>query len=408
MLRKLLTFEEAKRTIEANFKPQFLGEEEAVLLEAANRVLSQDVTSPIDIPGFNTSTVNGYAVRAEDTVIVSEDEPANLKVAGVVGVGEQPKAVLAKGEAFEVAAGAVLPEGTNAVLPAEDASREDDTLLVYSSVVEGENMVKRGSDIQKGAVVLKKGQVLGPAEIGALAALGLKQVGVLKIPMVAVLSVGSEVNELGKSLSPGKAFDVNGYSLSTAVMECGAKPVYFGAVADDKSAVERILKTAVSSSDLVVVCGSMDVTEIADSLGKPGIVVNTIAVKPGKNTAVAFVDGKPIFLLPSNPSAALLMFQLLARSLVQRLAGRPVADLKAVTAYAGSKMFSAKGSRTFVLVKLLFDEQCRLIAETIGAAGAVSALAVADGFVEIAENEQFIDIDQEVTVRLLRGSAGRV
>jgi molybdenum cofactor synthesis domain-containing protein len=407
LLRKLLTFEEAKRAIEANFKPMFLGEEEAVLLETANRVLSQDITSPIDIPGFNISTVNGYAVKAEDTVIVSEDEPASLKVTGVINVGEQPKAALAKGEALEVAAGAILPEGTNAVLHAEDASREDDTLLVYSSVVEGENLVKQGSDIKKGALVLKKGQVLGPSEIGVLAALGLKQVGVLKIPMVAVLSVGSEVNELGKPLSPGKAFDVNGYSLSTAVMECGAKPVYFGVVPDDKASVERILKTAVASADMVVACGgAIDMAEIADSLGKPGVVVNTLAVKPGKNSAVAFVGEKPVFVLPESPSAALLMFQLLARSLVQRLAGRPTADLKAVAAYAGSKMFSAKGSRTFVLVKLMFDEQCRLIAEPLQSVG-VSALAGADGFVEIAENEQFIDVNQEVVVRLLRSSAGR-
>jgi putative molybdopterin biosynthesis protein len=269
-------------------------------------------------------------------------------------------------------------------------------------------MIKKGSDIQKGAVVLKKGQVLGSSEIGVLAALGLNQVAVLKIPMVAVLSVGSEVNELGKPLVTGKNFDVNGYSLSTAVMECGAKPVYLGAAPDDKASVARILKTAVASSDMVVACvGSLEIAEIADSLGPPGVILNGLAVKPGKNTAVAFVSQKPVFLLPSNPFAALLMFQLLARSLVQRLAGRPVSGLKAVAAYAGSKMFSAKGSRSFVSVKLLFDEQCRLIAEPIGAAGAVSTLASADGFVEIVENERFLDIDQEVAVMLLRGSAGK-
>jgi molybdopterin biosynthesis enzyme len=191
-------------------------------------------------------------------------------------------------------------------------------------------------------------------------------------------------------------------------MECGAKPVYFGTVPDDKGAVARVLKTAVTCSDMVIVTSSIDKTEIADSLDKPGIVVNSIAVKPGKNTAVAFIDEKPIFLLPNNPSAALLMYQLLARSLVQRLAGRPPAGLRAVRAFVGSKMFSAKGSRTFVLVKLMFDEQCRLIADPVSAVGVVSALAEADGFVEIAENEQFLDVDQEVLVRLLRGSAGKV
>jgi molybdopterin biosynthesis enzyme len=392
---KLLTFEEAKRIVEANFKPQFLGEEEAVLLEAYNRVLSADVESPIDIPCFDASRVNGYAVHAEDTVVASEDEPAQLKVVGIVGVGEQAKAALAKGEAVEVAAGSVLPEGADAVIASEDAAREDDLLLVYSSSVECENLNRQGSDIRKGVVALKKGQVLGPSEIGVLAALGFTQAKVQKIPMVAVLSIGGNVAELG-----------NAYSLCTAIMECGAKPVYFGVVPDDKAQIARLLRVAVASTDLVVACGG-DAVETADSLGKPGVVVNGIAAKPGKQTAIAFIDQKPLFILPNNPSAALLMYQVLARSLVQRLGGRPVSALRAVSAYAGSKMFGAKGSRTFALVKLMLDENCRLIAEPVESTGAVSALAEADGFVEIAQNEQFVDVDQEVTVQLLRGSAGR-
>ncbi len=407
MNHKLLTFEEAKRTIEANFKPVFLGEEEAVLLEAYNRVLSADVASPLDIPASNTSHFNGYAVKAEDTAAATEDEPATLKVVGCVNAGEACKLAVSKGEAVEVAAGAVLPEGADAVIALEDADREDDSLQVFSTVAVGENLHKQGSDTKKGSIVLKKGQVLGAAEIGALAALGLKQVAVLKFPMVAVLSVGDEVTELGKPLSPGKMFDLNSYCLSTAIMECGAKPVYFGVAPDDKAAVARVLKAAVASADMVVACSSVDVAEVADALGKPGVIVNGVAAKPGKQTAVAFVGDKPVFLLPSNPSAALVMFQLFARSLVQRLGGRPVSNLRSVSAFAGSKMFSAKGSRTFVLVKLEFDEKCRLIAEPIQTA-AVSALVESDGFVAVAENEQFVDVDQEVSVVLLRGLAGRV
>jgi molybdopterin molybdotransferase len=406
-MRKLLTFEEAKRAVEANFKPLFLGEEEAVLLEAYNRVLSADIVSPFDIPGFTTSTVNGYAVRAQDTAMADEDEPAALKVVEVVVAGEQPKIALSKVEAAEVAAGAVLPQGADAVIAAQDGEREDDNLQVYGVASEGENVQKQGSDIQRGAVMLKKGQVLGSSEIGVLAALGFTQVKVLKIPMIAVLSVGIEVSELGKALPPGKTFDVNAYSISTAIMECGAKPVCFGVVPDDKEAIARVLRTAVASADMVVVCSSVDISGIAGSLGRPGVVVNGIAVKPGRQTAVVFADGKPVFVLPSNPSAALLMFQLFARSLVQRLGGRPVSGLKTVAAYTGSKMFSAKGSRTFMLVQLSFDEQCRLIADPVETSGAVSALAEADGFVELAENEQYLDVNQEAAVRLLRGSAGK-
>ncbi|MGD6807883.1 MAG: gephyrin-like molybdotransferase Glp [Candidatus Bathyarchaeia archaeon] len=407
MIRKLLTFEEAKRTIEANFKPQFLGEEEAVLLEAANRVLAADVASPIDIPSFSSSKFNGYAIKAQDTVAADEDAPVELKVVGCVGVGEECKVQLQNGEAVEVSADAVLPEGADAVIALEDAAQEDDALKVFSPLAVGEGVYQRGCDIKAGSVVLAKGQVLGSSEIGVLAALGLKQVKVQKIPIIAVFSVGSEVNELSKPPAHGKTYDLNGYSLSTAVMECGAKPVYFGVVDNDKSELTRVLKAALASSDLVIASGGESiVAEVLDGMDKQGLVVNGVALKPGKTFAAAFIEGKPVFCLPSNPSAALLMYQLFARTLVQRLGGRPASGLKTIAAIAGAKMFSAKGSRTFQLVKLEFDEKCRLIAQPVTASG-VSALVEADGFVEIAENEQFVEVDSEVAVLLFRGLAGK-
>ncbi|MCW3982529.1 MAG: molybdopterin-binding protein [Candidatus Bathyarchaeota archaeon] len=406
-MTKLLTYEEAKHTIEINFKPAFLGEEEAVLLEANNRVLSENIVSPLDLPSFNTSAVNGYALNSQESTEANEEAPTVLKVAGAIAVGEQPKVALTKGEAVEVSVGAVLPMGADAVVAAQDVEREDDVLHLFSPVCAWENVRKQGSDIQKGALVLKKGQVLGAAEIGVLAALGFKQVKVLKYPMVAVLSIGDEVNELSKPLQTGKRFDVNAYSICTAVMECGAKAIYFGAFPNNKAAIERALRAASASSDMVVATSTVDASEIVDLLGKPGVVVNGVAVKPGKTTVIGFVGEKPVFLFPSNPSAALIMFQLFTRSILQRLCGRPVSDLKTVRAFAGSKLFSAKGSRTFSLVKLAFDEQCRLIADPVETCGEVSALVEADGFVEIAENEHFLDVDQEVLVRLLRGTAGK-
>ncbi len=408
MIRKLLTYEEAKRTVEVNFKAAFLGEEEAVLLEAYNRVLSADVASPIDIPSFSTAKVNGYALKAEDTQAATEENAITFKVSGCVGVGEMPKTVVYTGEAIEVSAGAVLPEGADAVIALENCERIDTELQVYMPSTSGENLTIRGSDIQKGSVVLPQSQVLGPSEIGVLAALGLKQVNVQRIPIVTVFSVGSEVNELSKPLAPGKSYDVNTYLLSTAVMESGGKSVYFGVVSADPVSLERVLKAALASSDMVIACGEESaVAEVADTLGKGGLVVNGVAVKPAKSFATAFVDGKPVFCLPSNPSAALLMYHLFARNLVQRLAGRPASGLKTVSAFAGSKMFSAKGSRTFQIVRIEFDKQCRLLALPIQSAGAVSALVEGNGFVEIAENEQFIEADREVVVLLYRGLAGR-
>jgi molybdenum cofactor synthesis domain-containing protein len=415
VFRKLKTFDEAKKAIEEQFKPVFLGEEEAVLLEAYNRVLNEDIVSSLDIPPFNRSTVDGYAVKAEDTVEAEENEPATLRVSGVVNIGEQPQVKVAKGETVEIVTGAPIPEGADAVVMVEDTEREDSELHVFGAVTPNENVMKKGSDIKNGAVILKKGQVLGSSEIGVLAALGLTKVKVLKIPIVAVLSTGGEVTEPGKELPLGKIYDINAYSISTAVIESGGKPVYFGVVPDDKAALSKAMQTAIASADMVITSGGVSVgprdytPQIVDSLGKPGIVVYGVAVKPGKPTTVGFVGEKPVFALPGNPTSALLIFYLFARPLIQRLAGRPVSGMRMVRAIAGSRMFSAKGRRTFVMVRLEFDKQCRLIAEPVetGASGAITTLAKADGFVEIAENEQFVDVDEEVAVMLFRGSAGK-
>ena len=181
MFRNLLTFDEAKKKIEDQFKPVFLGEEESVLLEAYNRVLNEDVVSTLDIPPFNRSTVDGYAVKAEDTFGAAENEPVILEVTGVINVGEQLNVKLSKGEAVEIVTGAPIPEGANAAVMFEHAEREDSELHVHSAVTVNENVMKKGSDIKKDTVVLKKGQVLGSSEIGVLAALGLTKVKVLKV-----------------------------------------------------------------------------------------------------------------------------------------------------------------------------------------------------------------------------------
>ena len=213
-----------------------MGEEDAVLLEAYNRVLSEDVVSTLDIPPFNRSTVDGYAVRAQDTFGADENEPAVLKVTGSVAIGETPNVVLLKGEAAEIVTGAPIPEGANAAIMVEDTEREDSDLHVFASVTANENVMKKGSDIKKGEKVLRKGRILGGSEIGVLAALGLTTAKVLKVPIIAVLSTGGEVTEPGKPLPAGKIYDINAYSVCAAVIENGGKPVYFGVVPDDKAA----------------------------------------------------------------------------------------------------------------------------------------------------------------------------
>ncbi len=412
MFRKLMTFDEAKRVISKNLKPEALGEEEISLLEAYNRVLRENVVSALDIPPFNRSTVDGFAVKAEDTFGAEEKQPAKLKLCGMVNVGEPPKIRLGKGEAAEIVTGAPIPEGADAVVMVEDTDSEDAELRVYRAVTKDGNVMKRGTDIKKGETVLKAGQVLGASEIGVLAALGLTKVKVFKVPVVAVLSTGGEVTEPGKELPAGKIYDINAYSLSTAVRESGGKPVYLGVVPDDKAALQKALEHALASADIVLTSGGVSVgprdltPQIVDSLGEPGVLISGIAVKPGKPTTVALIGRKPVFSLPGHPTSALLIFHLLARPVIQVMSGRTATEAKTVKALAAARMFQAKGRRTFVMVKLKRDKSDRLLAEPVetGASGAITTLAKADGFVEIPENQQFVDADEEVDVALLKGA----
>jgi len=270
--------------------------------------------------------------------------------------------------------------------------------------------MKAGADIKKGETGLKTGQLLGSREIGVLAALGLAKVKVYVVPRVAVLSTGAEVTEPGRRLPPAKIYDINAYSLSAAVLENGGKPVYLGVFPDEISELRKALKQALASADMVITSGGVSVgpkdvmPQTLDLLGKPGVVVCGIAIKPGKPTTVALIDGKLVFSLPGHPTSALLVFHLLVRPIILRMAGIEARKSLKVKAVAAMRMFPAKGRRTFIMVKVKLGKANRLVAEPVptGLSGAITTLAKADGFVEIAEKQQFIDANEEVTVHLFK------
>lgn len=405
-----MTLEEAKKIISLQLKPTPLGIEEVPLLQAHNRVLSEDVTSTLDIPPFNRSTVDGYAVKAEDTFGADENQPAKFRVKGTINVGEPPKIAVTKGEAAEIVTGAPIPDGADAVVMVEDTETKNNELSVYSSVTQAENVMKKGTDIRKGENVLKAGRVLGSREIGVLAALGSSKVKVYLIPKAAILSTGAEVTKPGRILLPGKIYDINAYSLSIAVLESGGKPVYSGVVPDDRTKLRKALERALASADILLTSGGVSVgpkdiiPETVNSLGEPGLLLSGIAIKPGKPATVALIGRKPVFSFPGHPASALLIFHLLARPVIQLMSGRFQKEANTVKAVASGRMFSAKGRRTFVMVKLSKGKNHRMIAEPVesGASGAITTLAKADGFVEIPENQQFIDADEEITVTLLQ------
>jgi putative molybdopterin biosynthesis protein len=410
MFRKLLTLDEARQIIHQNFKPKPLGIEEVTLLEAFNRVLAEDITATLDIPPFNRSTVDGYAVKAEDTFDADENMPVRLKLCGTANVGEPTKTAVTRGTAVEIVTGAPMPEGADAVVMAEHTERRDNALYVYSAVAKDENVMKAGADIKKGEKVLQAGQLLRSREIGVLAALGTAKAKVYAVPRVAVLSTGTEITEPGRTLPPGKIYDINAYSLSAAVLESGGKPVYLGVFPDDMAEMQKALKQALASADMAVTSGGVSVgpkdvmPQALNSLGKPGAIVCGIAIKPGKPTTVALINKKLVFSLPGHPTSALLIFHLLAHPIIERMAGIKARKRLRAKAFVAVRMFPAKGRRTFIMVRLKRDKSNRLVAEPVptGLSGAITTLAKADGFVEIPENQQFIDVGEEVEVHLFK------
>ena len=405
-----MTFDHAKKLLFDTLNPQPLGIEKIPLIKSYNRILSENIITKLDIPPFNRSTVDGYAVKADDTYESDEKKPTALKIIGTISVGESPKIQIRKNKTVETVTGAPIPEGANAVVMVENTQKQGDTLLIYRAVTPDENVMKKGADLKKGDTVLIAGQLLGAPEIGVLAAIGVNYVNVFKTPLVSVFSTGAEITEPGKSLAPGKIYDINAYSLSTAVKESGGKPICMGVIPDNEAALKNALKQALSSSDIIITSGGVSVgprdytPKIVDSLGKPGVIISGIAVKPGKPTTIAFIGNKPVFSLPGHPTSALLIFYLLVRPVIQCLSGHKVISEKTVKANLAVRLFSAKGRKTFVTVRLSRDKSQKIVATPVqtGGSGAITTLSKADGFIEIPENQQFIDSNEQVTVTLLK------
>lgn len=408
MFRKLVSLNKAMQILEQQFYAKPVGIEQISLPQAHQRVLAKDVKAPLNVPPFNRSTVDGYAVKAENTFGADEEHPINLKLLGCVTIGETSKIVVEEKTTVEIVTGAPLPSGADAVVMMEYTIQKNNLVSIYRPVSKGENIMEAGSDIRKGEVVIKKDQTLSAHDIGVLAALGFTKVNVYKRPKVAVISTGAEIVEPGEPLPPGKIYDINAYTVSAAVQECGGQSLNFGIIPDEMDELKAVLEKALNSADIVITSGgvsvgSMDVVpKVLNMLGKPGVIVSGISIKPGKPTTVAIVDGKPIFSLPGHPTSSLLIFHLLVRSIILKMAGRRQETPFTLKATAAEKMFQAKGRRTFVMVNFVRDKSGKLLARPVvlGLSGAISTLSKADGFVVIPESRQFISAGEEVTVHL--------
>ncbi len=403
IFRELVSVEEAKKRIFGRVKVE-RKVEEVPLIDAYGRILAEDCYSSVDVPPFDRATMDGYAVKAEDTFGADEDNPVALKVVGKVEAGEVPSVEVRRGTAVEISTGAVIPKGANAVVMVEYTSRENDVVYIYKPVPPGANVMSAGSDIMTGELLVRKGTMLTAREIGVLASAGFKSVKVIKKPVVAVISTGNELISPGEKLDFGKIYDVNAYTISSGIIENGGIPIFLGIARDNAEEIRNKIAEGLKIADMVIISGGTSagigdmIYKILEEFGD--VIVHGIAVKPGKPTVIAVADGKPIFGLPGYPTSALMIFEILVAPLIRRMSGIPEEGRRVVKAKVPMKVFSAMGRREFLPVNLVEGKEGLIAYPFTEYSGAISTLAEADGFIEIPENKVFLEEGETVEVKL--------
>jgi molybdopterin molybdotransferase len=398
--QKLTTIEEALQMFFSNLKIENLKTAVVPLHEALNRVLAEDIVARKDLPRFDRSAVDGYAVRAENTVEASQFKPKTLHITDKYEVNS--------GQAKQVWTGTPIPKGANAVVMLENTKRVNTKIEVWTSVTPGENISKKGEDISKGEVSLKAGTRLKPQHLGLLAALGNAKVKVFEKPKIAILATGNELVEIGEKPKEDQIWEVNRLVLSSLCHELGAEPVDLGIAKDDAEEIFEKIKVGLEKADAVITTGGTSVgasdlvPEAVNRIGKPGVIVHGVAMRPAMPTALAIANGKPIIILSGNPVAAMIGFEVFVKPLICRMLGlkreerRPVVKAKMVR-----RISTFLGRKTFVRVRV-FQHNGEFFAEPISARGSgiISTMTKANGYVVVPENREGLEEGEIVSVNL--------
>jgi putative molybdopterin biosynthesis protein len=405
---EVLDRDEAETRWHAVIRPASLGAETVPLGAALGRVLAENVRAAVDVPGFDRSNMDGFAVRAEDTFGAAEEEPIVLALESeTIATGVVPAQEVTPGRAMMIATGGMLPRGADAVVPVEVTDVEGDVLTVRRAVVPGGAVSFAGTDMGQGETVLFRGTRLTSRETGVLAAIGRQEVEVVRRPRVAILSTGDEIVQPGEVMRPGLVYDSNGRILADAVRELGGDPEFLGAFRDDITALRAALRGALAAADLVLLSGGTSKGE-GDLNGRvvgelePGILVHGVALKPGKPICLAAAGTLPVVVLPGFPTSAVFTFHEFVAPVIRKLAGLPPEKRETQPARLALRAGSEKGRLEYLLVGLVHDADGALAAYPMGrGSGSVTAFSRADGFVRIDRNTEIVEADSAVDVTLI-------
>ena len=405
----VITRDEATARFQQHLRLSPLGQETVALGQALDRVLAEDILASVDVPGFDRSNVDGFAVQATDTYGAMEEVPRTVVLnEEVLAPGTAPRQTVTAGLATMIATGGMLPRGADAVVMVEHTEPVGDGghLEITRAAAPGENVSYAGTDIAKGETVLRAGQLLTSREIGVLAAIGLAEASVYRRPRVAIVSTGNEIVAPGAPLSPGAIYDSNAAIIGAAVAELGGEPIQLGIVADNDEALATALAQGLQY-DLVILSGGTskgagDLSyRVVSRLRDPGIVAHGVALKPGKPICLAVTSGKPVVILPGFPTSAIFTFHEFVAPVIRAYAGMSPDRRQMVSATLPIRVNSERGRTEYLLVGLVHAE-AGLAAYPMGkGSGSVTAFSGADGFVTIDQHTEIVDAGSTVSVQLL-------
>jgi putative molybdopterin biosynthesis protein len=391
-----------------------VGSETVGLSQALGRVLAHAVVAGVDVPGFDRSSVDGFAVRADDMVGASDRAPRTLTLnSEILTPGTEPRLPVTRGTATLIATGGMVPRGADAVVMVEhtDSYDRDGTTLieVRRPAAPGQFIAFAGSDLARGETVLRAGQVLTSREIGMLAAVGCATIAVWRKPRVAIISTGDEIVAPGDAMRPGAVYDSNAAILAAAVEEAGGIPHLLGIGPDDEEVLSRLVGQGLASCDMVILsggtskgAGDLCYRAIAD-FHDPGIVVHGVALKPGKPLCLAVTQGKPIVILPGFPTSAIFTFHEFVAPVIRAFAGLSAERTESLPATLPLRVSSERGRTEYLMVSLVRGGEEGALAAYPNAkgSGAVTAFSQADGFISIGQHVESVPAGTPVEVRLI-------
>ena len=398
-IRETISLDHARALIEEAMAP--LERTERIRLDGAGgRVAAADVVSEQHVPPFDRAAMDGFAVIAEDTFGAGRDQPARLQWIETLYTGETPRQSVGRGQCIQIATGAPMPVGADAVVMVEVTDRGDgDEVRIFTPVYPRQHVGRKGADIVPGQTLVRRGDLLGAARVGALAAIGVADVDVYARPSVALLSTGDEIVEPGRALEPGQIYDINRYTLETIVRGHGGVAVAYPTAADTLDDLAAAVD-ACAAHDLLVFSGGSSVGErdlILDVVQRRGeLLFHGIAVKPGKPTVFGRIGGMPVLGMPGYPTSCLSNAYLLLIPMLRRLAHLPPYRPQTVTVPLAERIVSTTGRHQFYTVRL---EAGRAV-PAFKASGDITSMSLADGYIEIPAQTDIVEQGETVAVKL--------